>query len=204
VSKPASDHFAVAGRLKQESVLMVHGIIRGYDGFIEVDSTPGSGTRFDVYIPVVGETASVKEHMTSELPGGRERILLVDDEPMLMEVIGDMLTMLGYRVLATTSSTEALARFQEKPTNFDLVITDMNMPDLSGDRLASAIKSIRPDIGVILCSGYNRRLAEQGPESLGVDAAIIKPVSQSDLAQVVRKVLDRRRKLEVPVEGAAT
>jgi CheY-like chemotaxis protein len=85
-----------------------------------------------------------------------------------------------------------------------MLITDMNMPDLSGDRLASAIKSIRPDIGVILCSGYNRRLAELGPEGLGVDAAIIKPVSQSDLARVVRKVLDRCRKPEVPVEGAAT
>jgi CheY-like chemotaxis protein len=106
------------------------------------------------------------------------------------ESLGDMLRLLGYRVTATTSSADALGMFQARPADFDLIITDMTMPGLTGDRLTAEVRTDRPDLPVIICTGYNRRLSDNNPESLAVQAILMKPVEHIDFARTVRAVLD--------------
>ena len=171
---------------------VVHGIVQSYSGIIEVASEPGRGATFDIYLPAIPLEAVGEEVSAPHLPEGDERILLVDDEAMLTEVLGSMLAMLGYQVTTTESSLEALALFQGDPQGFDLLITDMTMPELTGDRLTNEVRLLRPDLPVIICTGYNRRLSDYHPESLSVQAILMKPVEQQDLARTVREVLDAR------------
>ncbi|MFH0782684.1 MAG: response regulator [Pseudomonadota bacterium] len=171
---------------------VVHGIIESYSGIIEVDSELGRGTVFDIFLPVIHLEALSEKISAGQLPTGSEHILLVDDEAMLIEVLGGMLGLLGYRVTSTQSSSKAVELFQMDPASFDLLITDMTMPELTGDRLTAEIRNIRPDIPVIICTGYNRRLSDHKPEALAVQAILMKPVEQLDLARTVREVLDGR------------
>lgn len=169
---------------------VVHGIVQSYSGIIEVGSEPGRGTVFDVFLPAIGTEADREELPVIDLPSGSEHILLVDDEEMLIEVLGEMLRLLGYRVTATTSSVGALGLFLANPAEFDLLITDMTMPGLTGDRLTAEVRAKRPELPVIICTGYNRRLSDNDPKTLAVQAILMKPVEQSDFATTVRAVLD--------------
>ncbi len=169
---------------------VVHGIIQNYFGIIEVRSQLGRGTVFDIFLPAIHHNEVREELSVPQLPLGKEHILLVDDEFALTEVLSNMLRLLGYRVTATQSSFKALRFFAEDPSGFDLLITDMTMPELTGDRLTTELRNIRPDIPVIICTGYNRRLSDNKPENLTVQAILMKPVEQLELARTVRDVLD--------------
>ena len=169
---------------------VVHGIVQSYGGFINVQSKPQRGTTFDVFIPTFEQTLSGQDTAMVDLPEGRERILLVDDEPFVLDVIGEMLRRWGYQVTPEDSSLEALHIFREAPGDFDLILTDMTMPKMTGERLSMEVKTIRPDIPIILCTGYSDKLAGKSAADLGLAGLLMKPVDQEELAKVVRQVLD--------------
>ena len=170
---------------------VVHGIVTGAGGGIVVESETGRGTAFTVYLPASDrEEAGGVTGDEPELPGGSERILFVDDEPMILSLGRQMLERLGYEVEARASGAEALACFEEDPEGFDLVLTDMSMPGLRGDRLAERVLEIRPDIPVILSTGYSRQISEERAEEIGIRAFVMKPLTANELAGTVREVLD--------------
>ena len=121
---------------------------------------------------------------------GEERILFVDDEQAICSMGSRMLARLGYQVTVSTSSLEALALFQAKPQSFDLVITDMTMPNLNGDKLAAELLRVRADIPIILCTGYSKTITEQKASTIGIKALAMKPLTIVDLSQTIRKILD--------------
>lgn len=127
-------------------------------------------------------------------PTGSERILVVDDEPGVARYAGQSLSRLGYVVTIFTSSTEALSAFKSDPPAFDLIITDMTMPKMTGEELADTARKIRPDIPVILCTGYSKRISRLEENPASVDALLLKPVSRADLAKTVRRILEGRVK----------
>jgi CheY-like chemotaxis protein len=170
---------------------VVHGIVTGYGGVISVKSESALGSVFKIYLPAV-ETSAPQIHRDEELQSGRERILFVDDEPALVEIGRDMLQHLGYDVVTFSSSIEALNTFRARPDRFDLVITDMTMPHMTGERLAQALIEIRSDLPVILCTGYSERITEDMASALGIKAFLPKPLSAHDLAKKVRDTLDKR------------
>jgi len=172
---------------------VVHGIVESYKGQITVHSTIGEGTCFTIYLPI---TKKRKVHIRSEkddLPLGNENVLLVDDEAPLAKMGSKVLEQLGYTVTTKTSSIEALELFRSKPQAFDLVVTDMTMPNMTGDKLAREMMNIRPDFPVILCTGYSKKISEESSVELGIKAFIYKPIVKADLAKTVRKVLDEAK-----------
>jgi len=171
----------------------VHGIIESYGGKISVDSKLGQGTRFTIYLPMTGKRQEHHPYQPETLPTGKERILFVDDEAPIAKMGGQALERLGYTVSIRTSSIEALALFRTKPNDFDLVITDMTMPNMTGDSLAIELMKIRPDIPVVLCTGYSKNISEESASEMGIKAFIYKPVVKADLAKTVRKVLDEAK-----------
>jgi len=171
---------------------VVHGIVKNHGGGISVNSKLGKGTSFEIYFPVV-ETKAVTETETEEkLPTGNERILFVDDEESMVYVARNRLERLGYQVEAKTSPDEALKLFRDIPNQFDLVITDMSMPEMTGDRFAQEILKIRPDIPTILCTGYSEKIDKQKAKEMGIRQYIEKPIKRSVLAKMVRKILDEK------------
>ena len=172
---------------------MVHGIVESYGGKITVDSRLGKGTAITIYLPVTGKRKSLRAYVPEQLPSGNERILFVDDEFTIAKMGSKVLTRLGYAVTTRTSSIEALELFREKPDAFDLVITDMTMPNLTGDRLAVELMKIRRDIPIILCTGYSKKISDETASGIGIKAFAYKPIVRADLASTVRKVLDDAR-----------
>jgi len=172
---------------------MVHGIIKSYSGKISVDSKPGQGTLFTIYLPVTRKRQEHRPYEPETLPAGTERILFVDDEAPLAKMGGQALERLGYTVSIRTSSIESLELFRTKPNDFDLVITDMTMPNITGDRLAIELMKIRPDIPVILCTAYSKRISDEMASEIGIKAFIYKPIVKADLAKTIRKVLDEAK-----------
>ena len=170
---------------------MVHGIIKSYGGFVDVKSRPGKGSVFHVCIPTIGQLPAHDDPQGGELATGKEHILLVDDEPLVIEVLQEMLELQGYRITTADGSLKALETFRKAPREFDLVITDMTMPKLTGDRLSLELKKIRTDIPIILCTGYSDKLADKSALDFGVQDFMSKPIKQADLVRTVRNVLDK-------------
>jgi len=171
---------------------VIHGIVKNHRGDISVTSSPGKGTTFKVYLPITEDADLVKEFEPSNgAAKGNEHILLIDDEEQIVSMEQQMLENLGYEVTARTDSNEALKEFSEKPQNFDLVITDMTMPHMTGDELAQKLLDIKPDIPVILCTGFNEDITEEKALSMGIQKFVMKPVIKNDLATTIRTVLDQ-------------
>lgn len=170
---------------------VVHGIVQSHQGAMEVVSVPGQGTTFDLYFPritEVGEIGSVQGNLSTS--GGTERILFVDDESTLAELGKQVLEAFGYQVQAYGDSREAWLRFVSAPDAFDLVITDLTMPGMTGAQLAEKILALRPDTPIIMTTGYSDILTETEARELGVREYLLKPLSTARLTEVVRQVLD--------------
>jgi PAS domain S-box-containing protein len=174
---------------------VVHGIMQNCGGEISVSSRIGAGTTFHLYFPVFDREPPPAEEQTDlPLQTGRERILVVDDEEPLATLFKQMLERLGYQVRAFTDSEEALHAFSRNPRHFDLLFTDMTMPKMTGEQLARQVLDIRPDLPVILCTGYNEMMTAEKAEELGIARLVMKPVRQQELALIIRKVLDKEVK----------
>ena len=172
---------------------VAHGIIESYGGKITFESELGKGTKFTICLPIAKKRSGQDAYVPEQLPTGTERILFVDDEAPIAKMGGQILERLGYSVTTRTSSIEALELFQVRPNDFDLVVTDMTMPNLTGDKLAVELMKIRPDIPVILCTGYSKKISDEIASELGIKAFAYKPVVKVDLAKTVRKVLDEAK-----------
>jgi PAS domain S-box-containing protein len=169
---------------------VVHGIVHSLEGGIRVRSAPGRGTTFDIFVPVMEFQAPEQRQNDKFLKGGRENVLFVDDEPQIAGMAKRHLEKLGYGVEIRTDSREALELFKKRHAEFDLVITDMTMPYMSGDRLAKELLKIAPRVPIILCTGFSTRVSEQCITQLGIKAVAMKPLVRDELARLVRKVLD--------------
>ena len=172
---------------------VAHGIIKSYQGNITVYSEPGKGTSFRVYLPRIAEAPSQTEAVDSEtIPTGTERLLVVDDEAVITSMLEAILQSLGYQVTVVNDSEEVLARITQTPAAFDLLITDMTMPHLTGTELTARVLAIRPDLPVILCTGFSDLINKEQARALGIRAYLMKPVSVHELATAVRTALDKR------------
>ena len=171
---------------------VVHGIIQSHEGVINVESQPGEGTSFLLYFPAQTVAAAATDTKTRKLHHGRgQRILLVDDEPALTGVFKQLLRRLNYEAIASNSAAEALGWFREKPTAFDLVITDLTMPEMNGLEIAREVRTLRPDMPVVLATGYTSTLNHQHLLDAGICELLEKPVSMTALADVLERVFGK-------------
>jgi PAS domain S-box-containing protein len=169
------------------------GIVKSLNGAISVESEPGLGSTFHIYIPRQESIPQIDESENAEALKGRGRILFVDDEEILTEMFEEMLDMLGYRVTATTKSVEALKIFQNAPDDFDIVITDQTMPSLSGTDLAKEILKITPDMPIILCTGYSDKVDEIIAKKVGIKEFLMKPVTEIKISEVLNRLLSENK-----------
>ncbi len=170
---------------------IVHGIVDACNGFISVYSEIDKGAAFHVFLPIAEGSGTVaRPRELLEIPGGTERILFVDDEAFLTEMNTSILERLGYHITAKTDSTEALEVFKANPYQFDLIITDHTMPKMTGYDLSREIIQVRPDIPIILCTGFSSTVSEERALSIGISAYAMKPLARNDIALLIRKVLD--------------
>ncbi len=170
---------------------VVQGIVQNHGGIIEVESSEGEGTSFYVYLPRVESEIKNEIKTLQAIPDGHENILYVDDDATLAELGGKLLTTLGYRVTTETYPHHALEMFLEQPQTFDLIITDLIMPGLTGEALAAKILKHSPDMPIIVCTGFSERLSEDQLSQSGIKGILYKPITIHHLAQVIRQVLDR-------------
>ena len=160
-------------------------------GIITVYSEPDKGTTFHIYLPrITYEEGAVDIESVETFPPGHERVLFIDDEQALVNIGKQMLEHVGYEVVARTSSGDALELFRDEPERFDIVITDMTMPNMTGDRLAKELMQIRPDIPIILCTGFSETISGKKAKEMGIRAFVMKPYLLQDVAKTIREVLD--------------
>ncbi len=173
---------------------IVHGIVKSYGGFITCRSRLGVGTVFEINQPAIpGQNLPEPEEINSN-PVGTEHILLVDDEEMLAKLGKAMLERLGYTVTVRTDSTAALTTFKNKPDAYDLVITDQSMPEITGFDMARRMLLIRPNLPIILCTGYSSLISEEKVKSAGIRGFALKPLTKRDISLMIRTVLDEEKK----------
>lgn len=184
---------------------MVHGIVKSYNGHITVSSESGTGTTFHVYLPVVAEEAvalPAKETL-ADISGKGERLLFVDDEAQLRAFADLLFSRYGYQVTTCANGVQALEELKNHPDRFDLVITDMTMPYMTGAELAQKMLGIRPDIPIILCTGQSELITREKALAMGICDYLNKPVLQQDFLSAIRKALEtaeeRRRMPESQV-----
>ncbi|MGB3222449.1 MAG: ATP-binding protein [Desulforhopalus sp.] len=174
---------------------MVHGIVSRQGGNIKVESTVGKGSVFRVYLPVAQKEGLIEQVLSlGELQSGSGRILLVDDEEQVVQVTGEILQSLGYNIVGRTSSEEALKLFSSAPHDFDMVITDLTMPGLTGLELSERLKKMRPDIPIILFTGYSDQISKDAAMEAGIKEYCMKPISMRELSTVVGRFLGNNKK----------
>lgn len=169
---------------------VVHGIVKDHHGAIHVESTWGKGTVFHVYFPATQEIIVQELKQDQKSPKGKERIIFLDDEEFIAEIGGSMLQKMGYTVITETNPLRVLAYVQSHPNEVDLVISDMTMPNLTGDKLAEELLKIRPDIQIIICTGYSEKMSPEKAKKIGIKHVMMKPLGMKELGNIVRKTLD--------------
>jgi len=188
------DPYFTTKRMKSGTGLglsVVHGIVKGHAGAIKVYSELGEGTSFSVYLPrLVDDKTAAAIGTGSPIPGGKESILLVDDEEALVRVVQKILENLGYQVTGFSDSRDALSHFKARPDTYDLVISDMTMPHLTGLQLSEAILAETPDIPVVICTGFSEMINRIKVAEAGIRRVVMKPVVKSEIASTIREVLD--------------
>lgn len=180
---------------------VAHGIVASHDGAIAVEGSLGQGTTFTVYLPRSEQGCEDTLPFQAPLLGGNEHVMFIDDEAMLVRLGQEMLERLGYTVTGFTSSLEALAAFQKAPQGFDLVITDQTMPEMTGEALSKELRQLRPDLPIILCTGFSHTMTTEKAQTLQLNAFLMKPLVISDLALVTRQALDGYQRLELTDKG---
>ena len=174
---------------------ITHGIVKSYRGFVSCYSQPDEGTVFHVFLPAITDEILYESEQVEPILFGKEHVLLIDDEEILVEMGKTMLERLGYRVTVRTNSIEALTTFQNQPREFDLVITDQTMPGMTGTDLARRMLQLRPDLPIILCTGYSNLISEEKSRSIGITGFALKPLAKKDIATLIRKALDKSKTL---------
>ncbi|MCF8067446.1 MAG: PAS domain S-box protein [Desulfobacterales bacterium] len=170
---------------------VVYGIVKEIGGDTEVCSEAGSGTTFNIYLPLIKKTDDVEfRSLKPEIQAGYEHILLVDDEPSITRLVTLILERLGYTVTARVSSIEALEVFKKNPDKFAMIISDMSMPHMTGDQLAHKVRQIRPEMPIIICTGFSEQANKENAEEIGVNGFLMKPIVKSEMAKMIRKILD--------------
>ncbi len=171
---------------------IAHGIVEAHGGEITVDTAIGGGTKFTVYLPICQKiNRDLSNNNKDELVTGNEHILFIDDETTIIEINKKFLEKMGYSVSTGINGIEALDLFQDESNKFDLVITDMTMPKMTGDVLATKLRAIKPDIPIIICTGYSKKMSNELATEIGINAICYKPLSLKDLAKTIRKVLNK-------------
>ena len=168
---------------------VAYGIIQQHQGVITLETELGEGTTFRVFLPLVSEKPERAPRTAPDIQAGSEKILFVDDESLLADLGKAFLETLGYQVTATTSANEALEIFRKNPDDFDLVISDQTMPEISGDRLAQEMMRVRPEIPVILCTGHSETIDADRAKELGIKELLMKPINQHIMAKTIREAL---------------
>ncbi len=173
---------------------VVHGLVNNHNGAITVDNELGKGATFTILLPMVFDEPVMEAKPSSDkIPRGNETILFVDDEESIATMIGQMLERLGYQVETQLNPLEALELFKSKPHEFDLVITDMTMPQMTGVKLSKKLKIVRSDIPVIICTGHSSLIDEDKAKEMGLDSYVLKPIVKREIARTIQEVLDKRQ-----------
>lgn len=169
---------------------VVHGIVKSHDGSINVESKPGAGTSFTLCFPKVEKEQGCVDETDGPIPAGHERILFVDDEEALMRMGEGILTELGYEVTSRMNGREALALLNEDPSRFDVVVTDVTMPEMTGVELTKKVLSIRADLPIIMYTGFSHLVDANVAKAAGAREFVMKPLTKREIAKAIRKVLD--------------